>query len=222
MTCKFFFDFNSQTSCRIIHYPGWPDSCESLTETWQLIFWLQEWQMLYRRSLLLLNQTNQNGFSETIATGRNDLGMLNSSQYQNIVDTIRGREQLFEGGTSCLYLHAIRCRLGGDQSPPPRPRVVGTSAVKTSLAPGNFGAQILAVDTFGARRAAIFCCLSSLCCQIESDSSLDVYQVAKLAWQRRPNIFQSVVSEIYVCFLKLFSSDKLNVFILCKILQVFF
>jgi len=140
--------------------------------------------MLYRRSLLL-NQPHQNGFSETIATGRNDLGMLNSSQDQNIV---------------------------------------GTSAVKTSLAPGNFGAQILAVDTFGARRAAIFCCLSSLCCQIESDSSLDVYQVAKLAWQRRPNIFESVVSEIYtyVCYLKLFSRDKLDIFILCKILKVFF
>jgi len=34
------------------------------------------------------------------------------------VAVIRGREQLFWGGTSCLYLHAIRCRSGGDQSPP--------------------------------------------------------------------------------------------------------
>jgi len=31
---------------------------------------------------------------------------------------IRGREQLFGGGTIILYLHAIRCRSGGDQSPP--------------------------------------------------------------------------------------------------------
>lgn len=51
------------------------------------------------------------------------------------------------------------------------------------------------IDRFGGREASLFCCLTSLSCQLEQDSAVNVYQIAKLMWMRRPGILPSCVNK---------------------------
>ena len=51
---------------------------------------------------------------------------------------------------------------------------------------------------FGGTEAATFCALTSLCNQLETDGSVDVYQVAKLYHLKRPGIWKSKDDILYL------------------------
>lgn len=130
-----------------MQYCGWPDKCASLSEMWQLVFWLQEWQSLYRRTL-----------NRVHSPSRNDLGpLLNSSADCNLIHNSTNNK--------------IDSPRYSDKTSP----------------------MMVIVDLYGGRQTGIFCCLTTLYCQLETDCTADVYQIAKLVWQRRPNIFETVV-----------------------------
>jgi len=57
---------------------------------------------------------------------------------------------------------------------------------------------LVVVDRFGGTEAATFCALTTLCKQLESSNSLDVYQVAKLYHIKRPGIWKSADDILYL------------------------
>jgi len=57
---------------------------------------------------------------------------------------------------------------------------------------------LVVVDRYGGTEAATFCALTTLCKQLESCNSLDVYQVAKLYHLHRPGIWTSNEDLLYL------------------------
>uniref|UniRef100_A0A915J583 protein-tyrosine-phosphatase n=1 Tax=Romanomermis culicivorax TaxID=13658 RepID=A0A915J583_ROMCU len=131
-------DEELQSTCRIIQCPKWADSGRTFSDTWQVVYWLQEWQTIH--------VNNERSLSRASSSG--------------------GPQQL-------------------------------TSSEKMS----NSSPPTVVVDLYGAKKAAQFCALSSLCYQIEQDSCLDVYQIVKVYTQRRSGIFQALddYSFIFSC-----------------------
>merc|ERR1712150_211139 len=57
---------------------------------------------------------------------------------------------------------------------------------------------LVVVDRCGGTEAATFCALTSLCKQLDSCNSMDVYQVTKLYHNKRPGIWRTQDDILYL------------------------
>lgn len=57
---------------------------------------------------------------------------------------------------------------------------------------------LIVVDRFGGREGAIFCALTTLCKELDTFGTFDVYQVAKLYHNKRPGIWKSSDDLLYL------------------------